>query len=69
MERAIVERSEGDGISLTKAATQLIEQELHLPVRNSDFDEFAGIWTAEAADEFDLALAAMRQVDPEDWKR
>ncbi len=62
MKRAIVEKSESDGINLTKAATQLIEQSIHLPVRNSDFDEFAGIWTAEAADEFDLVLAAMRRV-------
>ena len=69
VERAIVEKSEGEGISLTKAATQLIEQAIHLPTRNSDFDEFAGSWTAEAADEFDRALAAMRQVHPEDWKR
>jgi hypothetical protein len=36
--------------------------------RNTDFDEFAGTWSAEAAAQFDANLAAMRTIDPQDWK-
>ena len=67
LERAIVEKSEREGISVTKAATQMLESAIHGPRRKSDFDEFGGTWTREAANEFDTALVSMRVVDPEDW--
>ena len=68
IERAIVSKSEREGISLNKAATQLMERAIRPPKRNSGFDEFAGSWTAETAIEFDAALDIMRRVDPADWK-
>lgn len=68
IERAIVNRSEREGISLNKAVTQLLEQAIRPAKRNTDFDEFAGLWTAAEAAEFDAALDQMRRVDPEDWK-
>lgn len=69
IERAIVGKSEREGISLNKAATQLLERAIRPASRNSDFDEFAGSWSAEAASEFDAALENMRRLDPEDWAR
>lgn len=69
LEQAIVDKSQRERISLNKAATQLIAFAIHPPHRNTDFDEFAGTWPAKAAAEFDAALADMRRVDPEDWKR
>ncbi len=67
LERAIVEKSKSEGISLTRAAIQLLALAVNPPSRNSDFDEFAGVWTPEAADEFEAALLSMRTVDPIDW--
>jgi hypothetical protein len=68
IERAIVNKSEREGISLNKAATQLLETAVRPTGRNSDFDEFAGIWSAAEAAEFDASLEQIRRVDPADWK-
>ena len=68
IELAIVSKSERDGISLNKAATQLLERAIRPAKRNADFDEFAGSWTAETAMDFDTTLENMRRVDPDDWK-
>lgn len=69
VENAIVSKSEREGISLNKAATQLLQSAINPVKRNADFDEFAGCWSAEAADEFDAALTEMRQIHPGDWQR
>jgi|688.fasta_scaffold1609608_2 hypothetical protein len=68
VEKAIVEKSQREGISLNKAATQMLASGLNSNKRNTDFDEFAGTWSAEAAAQFDANLAAMRTIDPQDWK-
>ena len=68
VELAIVEKSRREGISLNKAATQLLSLALNPQQRNTGFDEFAGSWSAEAAAQFDSTLASMRSVDPTDWK-
>ena len=68
IERAIVRKSDREGISLNKAATQLLERAIRPAKRNADFDEFAGSWSAEATLEFAAALENMRRVDPDDWK-
>ena len=68
IELAIVSKSERDGISLNKAATQLLERAVRPAKRNADFDEFPGSWSAEATLEFAAALENMRRVDPDDWK-
>lgn len=68
IERAIVDKSEREGISLNKAATQLLEHAVRPTPRNADFDEFAGLWTATEAAEFDATLEQMRRIDPDDWK-
>ncbi len=72
VEKAIVETSEREGISLNKATIRLLEQSIHEPGKkprlNHDFDKFFGTWTAAEADEFDAALAEMRKVDPIDWE-
>ncbi len=65
--QAIEETSRRAGISLSKAAVRLLEESLRKPAKNSDFDAFLGVWSAEEADEFDAALRQMRQVDLEDW--
>ncbi|MBI2684944.1 MAG: hypothetical protein HYX27_01410 [Acidobacteria bacterium] len=66
LERAIVDKSKRDGISLNKAAIRLLEGAIRPRRRNTDFDEFIGSWTTEEASEFDAVLAEMRKLDPED---
>lgn len=70
VERAILDKSEREGISLNKATARLLESAIAnpKPKRNSDFDEFFGTWTKEEGDEFDKILAEMRRVDPIDWE-
>ena len=68
VEKAILETSYRQGISLNKATIRLLEAQFHKPARNSDFEEFCGTWSSAEADAFDAALAGMRQVDPADWE-
>ena len=68
VEQAILETSRREGISLNKATLRLLEERLHKPARNSDFEEFFGAWSSAEADAFDAVLAGMRQVDPADWE-
>ena len=68
IEKAILETSQREGISLNKATLRLLETRLRKPARNSDFEEFCGTWSSAEADAFDAALVAMRQVDPADWE-
>ncbi len=67
VEKAILEKSRSEKTSLNRATAMLLEAATRKPPRNSDFDELAGSWTAERADEFDAILAQMRRVDPADW--
>jgi hypothetical protein len=64
VEKAILETSRREGISLNKATLRLLEAQLRKPARNSDFEEFYGTWSSAEADAFDAALVEMRQVDP-----
>jgi hypothetical protein len=68
IEKAILETSHREGISLNKATLRLLETQLRKPARNSDFEEFFGTWSSAEADAFDASLAGMRQVDPADWE-
>jgi hypothetical protein len=68
VEKAILEISRREGISLNKATLRLLEASLRKPSKNSDFEEFSGTWSNAEADAFDAALAGMRQVDPADWE-
>ena len=68
VERAIVETSRRDRISLNKATQRLLEESLRKPSTNSAFDDLCGSWSTAAADEFDAALTKMRQIDPADWE-
>jgi hypothetical protein len=67
VEKAILETSRREGISLNKATLRLLEAQLRKPAKNPDFEEFCGTWSNAEADVFDAALAAMRQIDPADW--
>jgi hypothetical protein len=68
VEKAILETSHREGISLNKATIRLLEAQLRKPAKNSDFEEFCGTWSSAEADAFDAALIEMRQVDPADWE-
>lgn len=68
IELAIVDKSQREGLSLNKAATQLLSLAINPQKRNTDFDEFVGTWSPEEAAWFNDALASMRAIDPEDWK-
>ena len=68
VEKAILETSHREGISLNKATLRLLQASLHKQAKNTDFDEFFGTWSSAQADEFDAALAEMRKVDPIDWE-
>jgi hypothetical protein len=67
VEKAILETSRREKISLNKATLRLLEATLHKPTENHDFEEFFETWPAKEADAFDAALGAMRQIDPADW--
>lgn len=67
VEKAILEISRREGISLNKATLRLLEASLRKPAKNSDFEEFFGMWSSAEADAFDAALREMRQVEPSDW--
>ena len=67
VEKAILETSRREGISLNKATQRLLEASLRKPTKNSDFEEFCGAWSSAEADSFDAVLGEMRQVDPSDW--
>jgi hypothetical protein len=67
VEKAILETSHRERISLNKATLRLLEASLRKPAKNSDFDEFCGTWSKVEAHAFDAALAEMRQVDATDW--
>jgi len=58
----------GEGISLIKAATHSHSDAIDSSNQKSDFEEFAGSWSPSAAADFDRTLAAMRTIDPQDWK-
>ena len=66
VEKAILEISRREGISLNKATLRLLEAQLRKPAKNSDFEEFSGTWSSAEADAFDAALVEMRKVDPAD---
>jgi hypothetical protein len=66
VEKAILETSRREGISLSKATLRLLEAQLRKPAKNTDFEELCGAWSGVEADAFDAALAEMRQVDPVD---
>jgi hypothetical protein len=68
VEKAILETSRREGISINKATLRLLEAQLRKPARNSDFEEFCGTWSSAEADAFDAALVEMRRVDPADWE-
>ena len=68
VEKAILETSRREGISLNKATLRLLAAQLHRPAKNSDFEEFCGTWSSVEADAFEAALAGMRQVEPADWE-
>jgi hypothetical protein len=61
VEQAILETSRREGISRSKATLRLLEASLRKPAINRDFDEFIGTWSDAEADEFNAALAEMRQ--------
>src|ERR1039457_3935031 len=62
VEKAILETSHREGISLNKATLRLLEAQLRKPARNSDFEEFCGPWSTAEADVFDAALGLI--LDP-----
>ena len=67
IEKAILETSLTAGISLNRATHRILASAIRKPGRNTDFDEFSGSWTAAEAEQFDIALADARQIDPADW--
>ena len=62
VEKAILETSRREGISLNRATLRLLQASLRKPARNSDFDDFIGTWSDAEADEFDAVLAEMRRI-------
>jgi hypothetical protein len=68
VEKAILETSRREGISLNKATLRLLQASLRKPAINSDFEDFIGTWSDAEADAFNAALAEMRKVDPIDWE-
>ncbi len=73
VEEAIRETSRNGGISLNKATIRLLEASLsksplERSAKNTDFDEFCGVWSKAEADQFDAALLQMRTLASADWE-
>jgi len=68
VQKAILETSHREGISINKATIRLLEASLRKPAKNSDFEEFCGTWSGSEADMFETALARLRHIDPVDWE-
>ncbi len=62
VEKAILETSRREGISLNKATLRLLQMSLSKRVKDSDFEEFFGTWSCAEADVFDAVLVKMRQI-------
>lgn len=72
--RHIRELARRDGISLNRAAVNLIRRGAELDVPDADvvgssLDHLAGTWTDEEADRIDQALADFDCIDEEIWTR
>lgn len=72
--RMIERRAREQGVSLTRAVIQLLEERIgeqrarRRAQVHHDLDSLAGSWTEEEAAAFDEALAKQRPIDPELWK-
>ena len=62
VEKAILETSRREGISLNKATLRLLQSSLRKPAINTDFDDFIGTWSDAEADAFNAVLAEMRRI-------
>jgi hypothetical protein len=74
LEKILEQRAKAEGLSMNRTVIKMLEEasglapEVVKPKLNHDFDEFAGIWTDEEADEFDKRIAEISQIDWEMWK-
>ena len=69
VDAALRRRATEKGVSLNEVAIEALRQAVNLvdePVRHHDLDALAGSWVEDP--EFDAAIAAQDQVDPEAWK-
>ena len=62
VEKAILETSRREGISINQATLRLLQASLRKPAKNTDFDDFIGTWSDAEADEFNAVLAEMRRI-------
>ena len=75
IERAIRQLARRDGISLNRAALNLLQRGAGLPDGQGDgrnigdaLDDLFGSWTQQEAAQFDRALEHFESVDESDWK-
>jgi hypothetical protein len=75
LSKSVRREAERKRISMNKAVISLLEEKTAAKekkkgrkARQTDLDALAGSWTKKEAVEFEKALAAQRQVDPELWK-
>jgi hypothetical protein len=76
LSKSVRKEAERKRISMNKAVISLLEgkqtrakeKKKGRKIRHTDLDALAGSWSKKEAVEFDKALAAQRQVDPELWK-
>jgi hypothetical protein len=73
VEREIRKQAKEKGISANRAVIGLLEKQVghrrgEKKKRHHDLDHLFGAWTRKQSEEFDKALAAQRQIDPEVWR-
>lgn len=73
--KAIRDKARREGLSLNRAVAKLLAKATghgeDQPTRrlvHHDLDRFFGAWSREQAAEFDEALRAQREIDPEMWR-
>lgn len=74
LEQAIRAHARARGVSLNRAAVELLLQSLELTPEPPDrrigarLDHLAGTWSEEEADAFDRAVADLARIDDEMWR-
>ena len=73
--KAVRDKARKEGLSLNRTIARLLakatahgEDSPTRPIVRHDLDRFFGVWSREEADEFEAALRAQREIEPEMWE-
>lgn len=64
-------KARSEGKSLNQTIKWLLRKSLGISkttVKNTDFDEFFGVWSSSEAKKIEKALEDFERIDPQDWQ-